>query len=1037
MKKKLLFILRSDSVWVIMFALLGILLSLAPKAFPQVPAPQVPITGNIGAGGVFPLLNSGTISFSSDADHTMVYPETTAYVVRATSSVSLTSTRKLITPLAIGFTYVVANETTGGQSICVGASTGACVTIANGEVASVYCDGVNYLASISTGSGTVDAGTAGQIAQYPSSGTAVQGATISGDATLAAGGALTVSHSANSSAIDGVTVTGTPSTGQVPTATSSTAATWQTPSGSTLKPATELWGFGDSYIFGTGATSPSVTGIFGLLSRDTPASITQNNAVGGLLAPSISVLVLEEFGPNPTSSSVSITDGGANDATNDSCGGISSSPCITNFKNSMMAQEAWLTIPLQFRKLASTATQTGSWATDSLVFQPPNLTSNGVALISSSSGATLTFAIPSSASPVIGVTYESNNGATGSFTVSIDGTLQTDDCSSSTTFSAAPCTAFPSSSPRGIFRQEYAVSAGTHTVVITTLSANAVNIVSVDWVPPTGTANENAAFVAGVNLAFTNAVVYDTASKAVVTKLSGDGLPVFFVDLQHGTPGVNDTTDVSTSATTTCPASTLAQHPNDCGYANFLATVQNTEVASSYIFSQLNSGGKSVYLTGKTAVPLSVLGSAGSLAAGFSSLCTVDVFGCGATYFNNNSGDVWGSGFQQLPSSAQPWSNGFAGLNFGTTGWYCDASYDGSGGSSPSDFTAVRCTNLSTGNTDQLGTISSNGVLVCLQNGTDCPSSGITALTGDVTASGSGSVAATVVAVHATSGTLNGVTIGATTPSTAAVTTETATTSITAQATSSATSGANINSPFIDWCGSYWTGSAAAADCWTTQISYTPGANPSSVLEFTHTGSPGSANLSVNGSILTNNIFSTGALNGSNLLGSASVLASTTSSATSGANFNSPPLENEGQYWNGSMTSADVWAWVDVLGAGTNPTSTLTLTHTGSSGVSKTMIPSLGISTNVVNAVGLQVATGPACTSIAAIGDACNATITLATAEPNTSYSVVGCTIAGYNALVDTSDVVTLTTSNFIVQQTNLTTSANTTGTITCLVVHN
>ena len=137
------------------------------------------------------------------------------------------------------------------------------------------------------------------------------------------------------------------------------------------------------------------------------------------------------------------------------------------------------------------------------------------------------------------------------------------------------------------------------------------------------------------------------------------------------------------------------------------------------------------------------------------------------------------------------------------------------------------------------------------------------------------------------------------------------------------------------------------------------------------------------------------------------------------------------------MTSADVWAWVDVLGAGTNPTSTLTLTHTGSSGVSKTMIPSLGISTNVVNAVGLQVATGPACTSIAAIGDACNATITLATAEPNTSYSVVGCTIAGYNALVDTSDVVTLTTSNFIVQQTNLTTSANTTGTITCLVVHN
>jgi len=43
------------------------------------------------------------------------------------------------------------------------------------------------------GRGTVDGGTAGQVAQYPSSGTTVTGATMSKDATMAVGGAVTVS----------------------------------------------------------------------------------------------------------------------------------------------------------------------------------------------------------------------------------------------------------------------------------------------------------------------------------------------------------------------------------------------------------------------------------------------------------------------------------------------------------------------------------------------------------------------------------------------------------------------------------------------------------------------------------------------------------------------------------------------------------------------------------------------------------------------------------------------------------------------------
>jgi len=126
---------------------LSIALLVALTASAQVPRPQVPLTGNIGAGGVFPLLNSGILSFSSDADYTMSYPETSAFVIKVTSSISLTATRKLVAPLTLGFSFAVENQTSGGQSICVGASTGSCVTIPNGSIGMVYCDGINYTAT--------------------------------------------------------------------------------------------------------------------------------------------------------------------------------------------------------------------------------------------------------------------------------------------------------------------------------------------------------------------------------------------------------------------------------------------------------------------------------------------------------------------------------------------------------------------------------------------------------------------------------------------------------------------------------------------------------------------------------------------------------------------------------------------------------------------------------------------------------------------------------------------------------------------------
>lgn len=119
--------------------------------FSQIAAPQIPFAGNIGSQGPFALFNSGTLQFASDANHTMVNPEWSALGIRVTSSVSLTATRSLITP-AGRFTFIVENATTGGQAITVIGPSGAGVTIPNGQTATVWNDGTNYVQTGSSGS---------------------------------------------------------------------------------------------------------------------------------------------------------------------------------------------------------------------------------------------------------------------------------------------------------------------------------------------------------------------------------------------------------------------------------------------------------------------------------------------------------------------------------------------------------------------------------------------------------------------------------------------------------------------------------------------------------------------------------------------------------------------------------------------------------------------------------------------------------------------------------------------------------------------
>lgn len=136
---------------------------LGTIAAAQVPAPQLNLTGNIGCQG-FPCLNSGTLVFASDANHTMTAQESSATGgIKITSGVSLTATRSLVIPSTFGKLQFVTieNASSGGQTInvCAGTGTvcggGAPLPIPNGQsAAGVWFDGTNVIGTLTGGGGS-------------------------------------------------------------------------------------------------------------------------------------------------------------------------------------------------------------------------------------------------------------------------------------------------------------------------------------------------------------------------------------------------------------------------------------------------------------------------------------------------------------------------------------------------------------------------------------------------------------------------------------------------------------------------------------------------------------------------------------------------------------------------------------------------------------------------------------------------------------------------------------------------------------------
>ncbi len=158
-------------------------------------APQIPLTGNVGAGGLFSFRNAAPLVMPSDANTTLSYPTTSAGFVKVTSSVTLTAQRNVIEPF-LSNAQCFENATTGGQSIQVIGTTGTGVVIANGSYQCVQGDLTNYVsAGAGSGSGVVLSGSQYFLPFYTISPT---GTTVgpSGISTNSAGTTLNIPVSA-------------------------------------------------------------------------------------------------------------------------------------------------------------------------------------------------------------------------------------------------------------------------------------------------------------------------------------------------------------------------------------------------------------------------------------------------------------------------------------------------------------------------------------------------------------------------------------------------------------------------------------------------------------------------------------------------------------------------------------------------------------------------------------------------------------------------------------------------------------------------
>lgn len=243
---------------------------------------------------------------------------------------------------------------------------------------------------------------------------------------------------------------------------------------------------------------------------------------------------------------------GTNDATTKGTGSYQTGI----YQPAHLACLAFLGIPRtdQIYMQDAAVTKAGGFAADNTVL-------SGLGEKVSANAATLTFSITGNGNP-LEVTYLMKDAATGTFCVKIDGTCATNTITSSTTINSfGPVSiATTNGATTSPALARFAMSAGAHTIAITTTSAGENNILSAG-VMPLSTANEYILapkFLqwgvlrqqAAANEAATSA--YDTQASTDCALMAGDGIQCSFVTGTH--------------AAVTDACFTDAKHPADCGH---------------------------------------------------------------------------------------------------------------------------------------------------------------------------------------------------------------------------------------------------------------------------------------------------------------------------------------------------------------------------------------------------------------------------------------------------------------------------------------
>ena len=345
--------------------------------------------------------------------------------------------------------------------------------------------------------------------------------------------------------------------------------------------------FGDSTVYGSGATSPSL-GWANLIG--TAIGNATNYGTGGDQAGDTALKVYADVTPTPTSNNAVVLESMINDASL-----CQSTACQQNASATFLSAIAWAAIPNQSKILMGSQppamSTTGTWTTDSTL-------QTNLALQTVTNGSTLTFTtlVPSTSVYITWMAYSTGNA--GSAALSCDSGVVTDTLNATgfggqsiATLNGA--TAIP-------FTKRYTFAANTTHTCTVTATVSSGNPFSLVWAgtgsaaSPTEFGQPNVfaplVYVSGVihehnGVNDSSTAAYDTISKTTANEVYSDGWQVYWIDARSA---VSATTDMNCTTTTLAnglvvPASTLCGvHPNGDGI-----TGGHTNWAAAFLQSML------------------------------------------------------------------------------------------------------------------------------------------------------------------------------------------------------------------------------------------------------------------------------------------------------------------------------------------------------------------------------------------------------------------------------------------------------------------